>query len=162
MKSSSDYNKGKFRPKHPEKYRGNVNNIIFRSSWELSFARFLDNNIRVLEWSSESIVIPYVKFTDNRVHKYYPDFYVKYKDKNNNIKQEIIEIKPAHEKTSAMFILESNFKLMLPSRSKRKKTKEQQLEAALINASKWAYAIEWCKKRNVAFKIITENDHMFY
>ena len=36
--------KGKFRPKHPEKYKGDAGNIVYRSSWERIFCNWCDNN----------------------------------------------------------------------------------------------------------------------
>ena len=43
---------------------------------------FLDNNTNVLEWSSEEHIIPYRSPLDGKVHRYFPDFFVKknYKD----------------------------------------------------------------------------------
>ena len=35
---------GKFRPKNPSKYKGDPTNIIYRSSWELTVFKYLDNN----------------------------------------------------------------------------------------------------------------------
>jgi hypothetical protein len=69
-------NQGYFKPRHPEKYVGDVNKIRFMSSWELQADKFLDDNPNVLRWSSEEIVIPYVKPTDGKVHRYYPDYWV--------------------------------------------------------------------------------------
>lgn len=153
---SNNFLQGKFTPTNPKKYIGDVNNIFFRSSWELSFAKNLDKNIMVIEWSSESIAIPYIKFTDKKIHRYYPDFYMKFKDKFGNIKQEIIEIKPKTEITYALTLLESDFTKMYPIRCKSLKTKQQHQLTALVNASKWKYAIAWCKKRNIEFKLISE------
>ena len=56
--------------------------------------KYCDNNEHILEWGSEEIVIPYRCPTDGRVHRYYPDFYVKLRDKDNVLKKYIIEIKP--------------------------------------------------------------------
>lgn len=158
IKDNKTFYKTRFIPKHPQKYIGDVNNIILRSSWELNLANNFDRNIMVLEWSYESIVIPYIKWTDKKVHKYYPDFYVKFKDKNGNIQQEIIEIKPKTEITYALTLLESNFTQMYPIRSKNIKTKIYHQTTALVNASKWKYAKEWCEKRNMKFKLKSENN----
>ena len=50
--------KGKFTPKNPEKYIGQ-RDPTYRSSWELSFMLFCDNNPAIENWASESIKIPY-------------------------------------------------------------------------------------------------------
>jgi hypothetical protein len=44
--------KGKFKPKNPQKYKGNVTNIIYRSSWELRLMSYLDNHKNIISWGS--------------------------------------------------------------------------------------------------------------
>ena len=63
--------KGKFVPKNSHKYKGNVNNIIWRSTWERSLMKFLDINPDVIQWSSEETVIPYISPVDNKMHRYF-------------------------------------------------------------------------------------------
>ena len=72
--------KGRFKPKNRQKYKGNISEVVYRSSWELKFMQYCDTNNKILKWSSEEIIIPYKSPVDNRVHRYFPDFYVKYKD----------------------------------------------------------------------------------
>ena len=48
----------------------------------------------IVEWGSEEIAIPYRSPIDNRVHRYFPDFYVKLKETTGKIKKYIIEVKP--------------------------------------------------------------------
>jgi len=50
--------KGKFRPKNPNKYKGNPSNIIYRSLLERRFMVYLDNNPSILKWQSEEIIYP--------------------------------------------------------------------------------------------------------
>ena len=89
--------KGRFIPRNPQKYIGNPNNIFFRSSWELKCLKFFDTNPSILRYASEEIAIPYLKPTDGKIHKYYPDFLIIYKDKQGNIKKELLEVKPMKE-----------------------------------------------------------------
>ena len=89
--------KGKFRPKNPNKYKGNPSNIIYRSLLERRFMVYLDNNPSILKWQSEEIIIPYVSPVDNRVHRYFPDFYIKYKNSDGKIIEELIEVKPFNQ-----------------------------------------------------------------
>ena len=72
--------RGKYKPANPEKYAGNVNNIVYRSSWERRFMVYCDNNEAITFWSSEELVIPYISPVDRRQHKYYPDFVIKIQD----------------------------------------------------------------------------------
>jgi len=83
---------GFFKPKHPEKYKGNINKIVFRSSWELKFNQFLDQNPNILEWSSEPFGIPYYKPTTHKIHKYYPDYWIKYRDRNGNVIKKLLKL----------------------------------------------------------------------
>ena len=79
--------KGFYRPDHPEKYIGDPNNIIYRSLWERKFMYYCDHNENILKFSSEEIWIPYLSPLDSRVHKYFPDFYIKYKDASGIVKE---------------------------------------------------------------------------
>jgi len=158
MAKKRKYYQGRFIPSNPQKYKGDVNKIFFRSSWELSFARYVDRNPTILEWSSESIAIPYVKPTTKRYHRYFPDFWIKYKHKDGSIHEEIIEIKPKEEWVAAMVVVESNGKVMPPDRSKNPKTRMYNRVTMMINAAKWRYAIKWCKERNMEFRIVDQAD----
>lgn len=149
------YQKRIYRPRHPEKFvPGNQakhkqgkdkDQIVCRSSWEVDFCKFLDNNTRVLKWSSEPFSIPYVKPTDKRVHLYYPDFWFEYIDKNGEIIQEVIEIKPAAQ--------------MAQPTSVGKKHNQQLYEQLMwaINTAKWSAAAQFCAKYKMKFRLVNEN-----
>ena len=66
---------GIFRPSNIKKYRGDYRNIIYRSSWEKVFMRYCDKNSNILEWGSEETIIPYRSPLDQRIHRYFPDFF---------------------------------------------------------------------------------------
>ena len=85
---------GKYQPSFPKKYKGDPTNIIYRSLWERKFMRYCDLNENILEWGSEEIIVPYRSPVDRRVHRYFPDFYIKIKESNKSIKKYLIEIKP--------------------------------------------------------------------
>ena len=89
--------KGKYTPKNPEKYSGNVKQIIYRSSWERLFMVYCDKKESILKWSSEEIKIPYIHDKKNRT--YYPDFWVDMIDKNGNRVEKLVEIKPHYQRT---------------------------------------------------------------
>jgi hypothetical protein len=63
------YHQGLFHPQNPEKYKGDSNNIIYRSSWELKFMKYCDRNDKILEWGSEEFFIPYLDPTTNKVRR---------------------------------------------------------------------------------------------
>ena len=89
--------KGKYKPSYPKKYKGDPTNIIYRSLWERKFMVYCDNNVNVLEWHSEELAIPYRSPIDNKVHRYFPDFFIKYKDVNGRLRSSLIEIKPIRQ-----------------------------------------------------------------
>lgn len=133
-----------YSPRFPDKYKGNVNNIVYRSNYELVAFRFFDLNPNVLEWSSEETIIPYPNPLTGRISRYFVDVYAKMKDKNGDIKKYLIEIKP-HSQT-------------LPPVQKNRKTKSLVYQQAeyIKNQAKWQAATEWCNKKNMSFVILTE------
>lgn len=140
------HSKGFFYPRNPEKYVGNLNKIIYRSSWEKDFMAWLDNNIKVVKWCSESIPIPYLKPTTGRVHKYYPDFYVEYFNHRNKLTQDIVEVKPEKQ---------------IRKPTTKGKSKKTQLYEAIqwsVNMAKWRSAKLFCDKYGFNFKVLSEKD----
>ena len=136
----SAWKQGFYQLRNPDKYVGDPNKVVYRSSWELSMNRFLDNNHKILRWSSEEIYIPYIKPTDGKVHRYFPDYWVEYENRNGQIVQEILEVKPSNQ--------------VHPSEKKRL-TEYDKITYA-INVSKWKAATEFCNKRGIKFRLLTE------
>ena len=85
---------GTYKPVNPKKYRGNPNQVIYRSLWERKLMVYCDHNEAVLEWGSEEVIIPYLSPWDGRLHRYFPDFYMKVRQSDETIKKFIIEVKP--------------------------------------------------------------------
>jgi len=138
--------KGIFKPSFSQKYIGDSKNIIYRSLWELKFMNYCDKNQNVLKWSSEEIWIPYVSPIDNRVHKYFPDFFIKYKDVNKNIKESLVEIKPKRQVNGPKIGNKINQKQLVEMKEFAK------------NQAKWKAAEEFCADRKWQFQILTEVD----
>lgn len=141
------YQQGRFHPQNPEKYKGDPNNIIYRSSWELKFMRYCDRNEKILEYSSEEFFIPYFDPTTNKVRRYFPDFIIKVKEENGNIKKYLIEVKPKRQTVAPK-----------ETKGKRKKTYINEVLTYNKNIAKWKAAKEWCDDHMVEFKIITEEE----
>jgi hypothetical protein len=143
----SKYRQGKFRPSKPEKYKGDPTNIIYRSSYELKFMQYCDLTENINEWRSEEFFIPYISPIDNKVHRYFPDFFVKYKDKNGNNRTLVVEIKPQKD-------------LKEPDTNPKRKTKSwaYQVKTWAVNQAKWKAAKEWCADRKYEFRILTEKE----
>ena len=138
--------KGKYYPSFPRKYKGDPTNIVYRSLWERKFMAYCDKNQNILEWASEEIAIPYRSPIDNRVHRYFPDFYMKVKETNGKIKNYVIEVKPA--------------KQTIPPKKPKRQTKGYIREAYEYarNQAKWKMAKEFCADRQWEFKVLTENE----
>ena len=138
--------KGKYRPNNPLKYRGDYRNIIYRSLWELKFMKYCDSNQNILEWGSEEFWLPYRSPLDNKVHRYFPDFYIKVRETTGKINKMVIEVKPKKQ-------------CMEPKRPK-KKTRGYIYEVREYarNQAKWKAAKSYCLDRGYEFKILTENE----
>ena len=138
--------KGKYKVRAPYKYKGNPTKVIYRSLWELKFMTYCDTNINILEWGSEEVYMWYRSPVDNRPHRYFPDFYIKVREKNGTIKKYIIEVKPQRQTKP-------------PAKPKRQ-TKGYLREAFEYakNQAKWKAANEWCLDRGFEFKVITDKE----
>jgi hypothetical protein len=138
--------KGRYRIENIKKYKGDISDVIYRSSWELKFMRWCDSNPSVLEWGSETVIIPYRSPVDNNVHRYFVDFYIKIQDKDKKILKYLIEIKPE--------------KFTKPPPIPQKQTKRfiQEVFNYGINQSKWKAATSFCDDRGWKFLVLTERD----
>jgi hypothetical protein len=125
-----------------EKYAGN-GTPRYRSGWELSFMKFCDTNDHVLQWASESIAIPYRHPITGKMTQYIPDFLITYRNRDNTVRAELIEIKPKSQS-----VIES-------------KMNSKDRAVVAINYAKWDAATKWARKNGLSFRVITEND-MFH
>lgn len=139
--------KGFFKPKNPNKYKGDPSNIVFRSSWELRFMNYLDAHQDIVLWSSEEFCIPYKSPIDGRVHRYFPDFWLKQHKPDGTTETVVVEIKP-HKQTQ-------------PPATQTRKTKRyiNEVMAWGVNNAKWEAAKRFCESKNWKFVIFTE-DHL--
>jgi hypothetical protein len=135
--------KGKFIPSNRKKYRGDINNIIYRSLWERKFMVHCDTKPEIIEWGSEEIIIPYISPLDRKRHRYFPDFYIK----TNNGDKFMIEIKPK--------------KFTKPPRATKRVTKAflHETKEWARNCAKWTAAKAVCDRQGWKFLIFTE-DHL--
>jgi hypothetical protein len=104
---------------------------------------FCDKNPNVLKWGSEEFKIPYMNPIKKKICSYYPDFIVKYKDRNGNVLTEVIEIKPACQD---------------PSRVRKKKPSTYDTVQMVINQAKWTSAKAFCESHGIRFRVLTEKE----
>lgn len=140
------YHQGFFHPQNPEKYIGNPNNIVYRSSWELKFMMWCDKTPSVLRYGSEEFCIPYYNPVKQRICRYFPDFVMEIRESDNQIHKYVIEIKPKKQTLPPV-----------PGK-KQKKTLMYEAQTYAVNQSKWKTIQEWCDDRRIKFKIITEEE----
>ena len=140
--------KGRYIPSNPKKYKGNPNQIIYRSLWERKVMVYCDKNDAILEWGSEEVIVPYISPWDGKLHRYFPDFYMKVRQADGSTKKFIVEVKPKAQTKE-------------PVRNPKRKTKKWfgEVKNWGINQAKWKSAQEYCKDQGMEFKIFTE-DHI--
>lgn len=137
---------GSFRPRNPEKYQGNPNNIVYRSLWELKLMRYLDDHSEVISWGSEEVAIPYRSPVDGKIHRYFPDFVVKKKNKDGTSSTIMIEVKPRAQ--------------TIEPKVQKKATKKYINEVMTwgVNQAKWKAAENYCQDRMWKFQLMTEKE----
>jgi len=131
---------GKYKVKHRSKYRGDADNVIYRSMWERYCFKWCDDNPSVKTWASEEVVIPYFYEVDKKYHRYFVDLKITF----NNGKTIIVEIKPDSQTT--------------PPKFSGRKTKKYITEGMTYvkNMNKWKAAKNFADDRNWEFQIWTE------
>ena len=117
--------RGRYIPSNPKKYKGDPSNIIYRSLWERKFMVYCDANENIIEWGSEEFFIPYRSPIDGRVHRYFPDFYVKVRTNEGKLKKWVVEVKPKAQTA--------------PPKLPKRKTKRylNEVRTYAVNEAKW-------------------------
>jgi hypothetical protein len=144
-KKYKQFQQGIYKPMNPAKYVG-VSSPKYRSSYELKFFRWCDNNPNVIRWGSESISIPYISPVDNRLHHYYPDNIVQIKE-GERVTNYIVEIKPSKQVAPPQ----------VSNRKSQQRVIFEQVQFA-VNTAKWKAAEQWCSKAGFKFLILTESE----
>ena len=148
VKPNGDYKSGKFEPSNPDKYIGDIHNIIYRSSWEYRSCVYCDTNESILKWSSEPIAIKYINPLDKKEHDYNVDFYIKVLKESGEEQQWIIEIKP--ERQTQKPIYEGTMTLA------KLKSYNHNMQVWITNQAKFKAAKEWAEKRGFRFGVVDE------
>ena len=138
---------GRYRPRNPEKYKGDVTDIVYRSSWERTFMKWCDLTESVKSWQSEEGSLWYFDPVSKKKRRYFPDFLIKYVDTDGLIITEMIEVKPYKQVVGP----EAN-----PTR--RTKSWLYEVHTYVTNMAKWEAAKKVCAERGWRFRIVTEYD----
>lgn len=146
MKKDKRFRQGIFKPIHREKFIGS-SDPVYRSSYELKFFRWADNNTNILAWGSENIIIPYMSPLDGKIHRYFVDNFVIFRDNKGNKQKFLIEIKPSKQVAKP-----------LHTKGKHRRTIIYEQRTWVTNQAKWKAAEEWSKKKGYKFLILTEKE----
>ncbi len=148
MRNHRGVHQGKFKPKHPEKYKGDPTNIIYRSGWELKVMQRLDKDMNVIRWSSEEVVVNYRSPKDSQMHRYFIDFWMQTIDEKGNVAERLLEIKP-FEQTKP------------PRKTDNRARYLEEIIAYGVNLAKWEAATKFAAKKGMTFSVLTEKDLFF-
>jgi hypothetical protein len=149
VKPNGEYRSGKYDPKNPEKYIGDIHNIIYRSSWEYRFCMYCDTNDAILKWSSEPVAIDYYNPLDKKEHKYNVDFYIKVLKEDQQTQDWIIEIKPDNQTKKPLYE-----GIMTVAKLK---SYNRNMQIWITNQAKFKAARDWAEKRDYRFGVIGED-----
>jgi len=138
---------GKFRPRNPDKYKGNPGEIYYRSSWERTFMNWADLNESVQSWQSEEKVVWYYDPVSKKKRRYFPDFIVNYKNKEGVMMTEMVEIKPYKQ-------------IIGPPENPKRRTKAwvNSVYTYITNKAKWEAAMKYCEDRGWSFRLVSEKE----
>lgn len=134
------YHQGKYKPKNTSKYKGDINAITYRSSWEKAVLIWCDSNPKIVVWNSEEIIVPYIWDVDKKQHRYFVDFFIQFSDG----RKVVVEIKPAKE-------------TVVPRKGKDQSRYITESLTYVKNQNKWDAARKFCASRGYEFEVWTEH-----
>ena len=149
---NSRYKQGLYKIENPEKYIGDIHNIIFRSSWENKFCAYCDKNPNILKWSSEPLSIKFWNPVDKKEHTYNPDYYIKVKKTDGTIVDWILEIKP-----SSQYKLDKKPTISGNLTEKKVRSYNKRMEEWIVNRAKFDAAMRYAKANGYMFGAVDEN-----
>ena len=132
------HNPQKFRlpiDKHMKSYRDG--HVQYKSGLELKSFKYADLNPRISEWSLEPFHIPYLSPLDGKMHRYFPDLWLRFE-------------------TGTIFIVEIKSSSETKAPRKNDKAYGRKLQTFLINQAKWNAAKAFCQQKKANFVILTE------
>jgi hypothetical protein len=158
---------GYYRAKNKEKYIGDPDLIIYRSSWEYGFCKWCDMSPSVKRWSSEPVTIPYYDRVSRleecaklgldpnnkenwEVKNYNTDFWFELDKGEGETEKIFVEIKPSYK-----------LKKPIPPPREAPLAEQRKFNNAakeyLINEAKFAAMKAWAEQNNSKFYVFTED-----
>jgi hypothetical protein len=107
---------------------------------------YCDLKESITEWSSESTVVPYKYDMDGKTHRYFIDFRITVREKDDKLQTYLVEIKP-EKKTK-------------PPKQPKRKTKSYLYESFeyVKNQNKWEAARRYAATKGWKFIVLTEKE----
>ena len=163
---------GYYRVANRDKYVGDPNLVIYRSSWEFAFCKWCDASPSIKRWSSEPIKVPYYdrvsKLEECRklgldpnnprnwvIKNYNTDFWVEIDKGGERPEKWFIEIKPK-DKLSKPKPIAAHAPL------KEIRRYNMLMKEYLINEAKFAALKDWAEKNGSKFYVFTEDTLIHY
>lgn len=118
--------------------------VQYKSKLERIAFHYADINPKIKYFSVEPFHIPYIKPTDNKVHRYFIDMYIEFVTGDKFL----VEVKSSSETRQ-------------PEKPKNKKgilRYKEAVQTFLVNIAKWKSATEFAKTKGMKFIILTENE----
>lgn len=152
------FQQGYYNPRNHNKYLGDLTKIIFRSSWEYKYMVYCDLSEHVVQWSSETIRVPYISPVDGKKHIYNVDFLTRVKI-GDVVTTYLVEVKPSAQYTDLTKLNENKSKPISKKPSKKRlETEIREQKTIAVNNAKFNYAKKYADDRGWVFKVITEED----
>ena len=107
---------------------------------------YCDTKDSIVEWSSETTLIPYRFDVDGKMHRYFIDFRITVNEKEGRLQTYLVEIKP--------------LKKTKPPKKPKRQSKSYLYESLdyVKNQNKWDAARKYAEHRGWKFLILTENE----
>jgi hypothetical protein len=125
-------------------FNESTGSVEFKSSLEERAFMFCDSNPKIKSWTLEPFAIKYLKPTDNKVHRYYPDLLIIFETGDTFL----IEIKSSTETKPP--------KKPKKQTLKSEKNYKRAITTYAINSAKWKAAGAFCKEKKIRFIFLTE------
>jgi len=108
---------------------------------------YCDTHTDIFQWASEEFTVPYYFTGDSKWHRYYPDFIINVRTKNDEKQTWMVEIKPSSQVQSPV--------------NKRYTNQRRQIRETIEyakNQAKWTAAKSFCSAKGWKFVVITEKE----
>ena len=120
--------------------------VLYKSSYELQAFRFADSNPAIVKFSVEPFNIKYLKPSTGKIHRYYIDMYLEFK----NSQKFLVEIKPFSETQPPKPPKKSTQKALM--------TYNKACVTFSTNTAKWEAAKKFASEKGMKFIILTERE----